>query len=201
MPPLNIPFPLSTAPGAFNQEESGRLINCYAEPLGKTEMSSKGMGTPLVVWRKSPGMSLFGVATHPNFRGGLLAGATLFTAWTEKAATFISDGTETVLAGTLSGTEKVFWARNNKTPTPDVVCVAPSTGAYIVTASAVSSYSDTDVDIAVPNSVGFLDGYFIFTYGSGKMQASGLNATTINPADFTTEQSKVGGLLRGLPYN
>ena len=28
-----------------------------------------------------------------------------------------------------------------------------------------------------PTSVGFLDGYFIFTYGSGKMQASGLNVT------------------------
>jgi hypothetical protein len=201
MPPLNIPFPLSTAPGAVNQEESGRLINCYAEPLGKTVMASKGMKTPEIVWRKSPGLTLFGAATHPGFRGGLLAGATLFTAWAEHGATFTSSGTETLLSGTLAGTEKVFWARNNKSPTPDVVCVAPSSGAYIATSSAVSSYSDTDGDIGAPNSVGFMDGYFIFTYGSGKMQASGLNVTDINPVDFTTEQSKVGGLLRGLPYN
>ena len=41
MPSLPIPFPLSNAPGAFNQEESGRLINAYAEPLGTTIPKSR----------------------------------------------------------------------------------------------------------------------------------------------------------------
>jgi len=200
MPPINIPFPLSTAPGAFNQEEAGRLVNCYAEPLGKTLGATKGMPTPTVVWRKSPGLSQFGVSTNAGFRGGILIGGTqLYTAWNEKAAIFDAGGSETVLGGALSGSEKVFWARNNKAPTPDIVCVAPSSGAFLVTGSAVSSYPD--VDVGSPNSVGFLDGYFIFTYGSGKMQASGLNVTDINTLDFTTEQAKPGGLLRGLPFN
>jgi len=201
MPPIPIPFPLSTAPGAFNQEEAGRLINCYAEPLGKTVGGSKkASSTPSVVWRKSPGLSQFALSTNPGFRGGILIGGTqLYSAWNEKAAIFDSVGGETILAGALSGTDKVFWARNNKTPTPDVVCVSPGNGAFVATATNVSTYGDPN--IGVPNSVGFLDGFFIFTYGNGKMQASGLNALTINTLDNTTEQAKTGGLLRGLPYN
>jgi hypothetical protein len=202
MPTFPIPFPLSTAPGAFNQEGSGRLINVYAEPLGKAIEAAKATAPPPVVWRKSPGMSLFAASSNPGFRGGILVGGnTLYTAWNEKAATFVAAGTETVLSGTLSGTDKVFWARNNKLPTPDVVCVAPNSGAYIVTSSAVSSYSGTDPDIGTPNSVGFLDGYFIFTYGNGQMFASDLNSTSITTANFTFEQAKTGGLWRGLAFN
>ena len=202
MPSLPIPFPLSNAPGAFNQEESGRLINAYAEPLGTTIPKSKAAAVPAVVWRKSPGMSKFADSSNPGFRGGMLVGGTvLYTAWNGVAATFDAAGTETVLTGSLPGSEKVFWAKNNKQPVPDVVCVAPSTGAYLVTSTAVSGYSATDPDIGVPNSVGFLDGYFIFTYGNGTLQASGLNVTDINPLDFTMEQAKTGGLLRGLPFN
>jgi len=204
MPPYNIPFPLSTSPGAFNQEGNGRLINCYAEPLGKTVLSTKGMTTPLVVWRKTPGVSLFGAATNSGFRGGINVSGTLYTAWNEKAATFTSGGSETVLSGSLSGDDKVFWARNNKTPIPDITCVSPGNGAFSVSSSAVFAYGvpgTPEIDVGSPNSVGFMDGYFIFTYGNGRMVASGLNTTDINTLDFTTEQSKPGGLLRGLPFN
>jgi hypothetical protein len=100
-----------------------------------------------------------------GFRGGLLVGSALYTAWSGKATTYTSGGVETVLTGTLNGTEKVFWARNNKSPTPDVVCVAPGTGAFSVTSAAVISFADPD--IGTPNSVGFMDGFFIFTYGDG----------------------------------
>jgi hypothetical protein len=187
VPAIPIPFPLSSAPGAFNQEESGRLINAYAEPLGKTVKQSKSAPPPAVVWRKSPGLTLFGNSSNPNFRGGVLVGGTtLYTAWTEKGSTFDINGVENVLAGAISGTEKV-------------ICVAPNSGAFLVTATVVNPYPDPN--IGTPNSVGFLDGFFIFTYGNGKIQASGLNATTINTLDFTTEQAKTGGLLRGLPFN
>jgi hypothetical protein len=113
-----------------------------------------------------------------GFRGGLLVGSALYAAWNNKATTFTSGGVETTLTGTLNGTEKVFWARNNKSPTPDVVCVAPGTGAFTVTSAAVSSFADPD--IGTPNSVGFMDGFFIFTYGDGTLQASGLNDVTIS---------------------
>ncbi|BBB99397.1 hypothetical protein [Bradyrhizobium elkanii] len=192
-----IPFPLSSSPGASSQESAGRIINGYAEPLGKDVLAKKGLAPPAVVWRKSPGLSLFGASANTGFRGGLLVGSSLYAAWGNKASTFTSGGVETALTGTLNGTEKVFWARNNKTPTPDVVCVAPGTGGFIVTSAAVSSWSAA----GAPNSVSFMDSYFLLTYGDGTIQASDQNATTINTLNKTTAQSKPGGLLRGLPFN
>jgi hypothetical protein len=192
-----IPFPLSSSPGASSQESAGRIINGYAEPLGKDVLAKKGLAPPAVVWRKSPGLSLFGASANTGFRGGLLVGSSLYAAWGNKASTFTSGGVETALTGTLNGTEKVFWARNNKTPTPDVVCVAPGTGGFIVTPSAVSSWSAA----GAPNSVSFMDSYFLLTYGDGTIQASDQNATTINTLNKTTAQSKPGGLTRGLPFN
>lgn len=198
MPPVTIPFPLSSAPGANPQESAGRLINCYAEPLGKDVQAKKGMAPPAVVWRKSPGLSLFGTSANTGFRGSILVGNVLYTAWSGKASRFSSTGVETALTGTLNGTEKVFWAFNNKT-TPDLVCVAPLTGAFSVSSSAVINFADTGV--GAPNSVCFMDGYFIFTSGDGTLQASGLNAVTIATTDKTTAQSKPGGLIRGIPFN
>jgi hypothetical protein len=193
-----IPFPLSSAPGASPQESAGRLINCYAEPLGKDIEFKKGMAPPAVVWRKSPGLTLFGASGQTGFRGQILVDNTLYAAWNNKVSKFTSGGVETLLTGTMTGTEKVFFARNNKT-TPDVVCVAPGTGAFTVTSTAVSAFAD--VDVGAPNSVCFMDSFFIFTYGDGTLQASGQNDVTINTLDKTKAQSKPGGLTRAVPFN
>jgi hypothetical protein len=194
----SIPFPLSSTPGASPQESAGRLINCYAEPLGAVVQADKKLAPPKVVWRKCPGLSLFGASTKIGFRGQILVDNTLYAAWSGSATRFTSGGVETSLTGTLNGTEKVFWARNNKT-TPDVVCVAPGTGAFTVTSSAVSAFAD--VDVGAPNSVCFMDSYFIFSYGDGSLQASGQNDVTISTLDRTKAQSKPGGLYRCLPFN
>lgn len=193
-----IPFPLSSAPGATPQESAGRLINCYAEPLGQVVEADKKTAPPPVVWRKCPGLALFGVSGQTGFRGAILVDNTFYAAWSGKVTRFDSAAVETVLTGSLTGTEKVFWARNNKS-TPDVVCVAPGTGAFTVTTAAVTSFADADV--GAPNSVGFMDGYFIFTAGDGTLTASALNDVTISTLDRTKAQSKPGGLTRGLPFN
>jgi hypothetical protein len=194
-----IPFPLSSSPGATPQESAGRLINCYAEPLGKVVEADKKTAPPPVVWRKCPGLSLFGASgAQTGFRGALLVDNTLYAAWSGKVSRFDSAAVETLLTGTLTGTEKVFWARNNKT-TPDVVCVAPGTGAFTVTTAAVSSFAD--IDVGAPNSVCFMDGYFIFSSGDGTLQASALNDVTISTLDRTKAQSKPGGLTRAIAFN
>ncbi len=197
---VHIPFPLSSAPGETPQESAGRLINCYAEPLGKDVGAEKKAAPPIVVWHKCPGLALFGAsAAQTGFRGAInLDNTTLYAAWSGKVSKFNSAGTETVLTGTLTGTEKVFWARNNKA-TPDLVCVAPGTGAFSVSSTAVSTFADTDV--GAPNSVCFMDGFFIFSSGDGTLQASGLNDVTIATTDKTKAQSKPGGLTRCLTFN
>ncbi|MBR0868928.1 hypothetical protein JQ633_01050 [Bradyrhizobium tropiciagri] len=197
MTQVNIPFPLSSSPGSSGHESAGRLINCYAEPLGKDIGAQKGYAPPQVVWRKSPGLSLFGASAFTGFRGGMLVSSSLYAAWNNRASIFTSGGVETTLTGTLNGTEKVFWARNNKTPTPDVVCCAPATGLFAVSTSAVSFLSAW----GAPNSIAFMDSYFIATYGDGTLQASDQNATTFNTLNKTTAQSKPGGLTRSVPFN
>lgn len=198
MQPVSIPFPLSSSPGANPQESAGRLINCYAEPLGKDVQAGRGASPPQIAWRKSPGLSQFGTSTQTGFRGAILVDNVLYAAWSGKASRYVSTGVETALTGTLNGTEKVFWARNNAA-TPDVVCVAPGTGAFSVTSAAVSAFADPD--IGAPNSVCFMDGFFIFSYGDGTLQASGLNNVAIATTDKTKAQSKPGGLTRCLTFN
>jgi len=194
-----IPFPLSSSPGDSSQEGAGRLINCYAEPLGKDIEASKKLAPPPAVWRKSPGLSLFAASGQTGFRGSILVDSTFVTAWSGKVTKFTSAGVETLMTGSLTGTEKVFFARNNKVGSPDVVCVAPGTGAFSVLASSVIAFADPD--IGSPNSVCFMDGYFIFSYGDGTLQASGLNDVTIATTDKTKAQSKPGGLNRVVCFN
>ena len=198
MPTIPIPWPLSSSPGANPQESAGRLINCYAEPLGKDIEAKKGWTPPPAVWRKSAGLTLFGTSANTGFRGMLLVAGSLYTAWSGKASRFDSAGVETLLTGTLTGTDKVFWARNNA-GTPDIVCVAPSTGAFTVSSTTVIAFADPD--IGSPNSVCFMDSYFIFTYGDGTLQASGQNNVSIATTDKTVAQSKPGGLTRGVAFN
>ena len=196
--PVPIPWPLSSSPGGSSQEGAGRLINCYAEPLGKVIEAAKQFKPPPAVWRKSPGLSLFAASGQTGFRGSILVDSTFCAAWSGKVSKFTSAGVETLMTGSLTGTEKVFFARNNKS-TPDIVCVAPATGAFSVLVGSVISFADPD--IGAPNSVCFMDGFFIFSYGDGTLQASGLNDVTIATTDKTKAQSKPGGLSRCITFN
>ena len=185
-----ITLPTSTAPGQHPQESGGRLINCFAESLGKTAGSQ-------IVLRRVPGLELFGGAVgQENYRGGQLVGADFYAAFNGKVVSLTTGGVETALTGTLAGTDGVIWARNNAA-TPDLVVVSPANGASVVSTTTVSAYPD--VDVGSPNSVCFLKGYFIFTYGDGKVRSSGINSTSINLLDNATAESKPDTLYRGIP--
>lgn len=188
---VSIPWPLSTAPGHRAQEAAGRLINAYAEPLinvpGRT-----------AIWRRMPGLKSWGTTSQTGPRGMLALPGVLYAGYSGRVMRFASAGGAGTLHGTLSGTAKCFWARNNNS-TPDVVVVDPDNGASVVTSTTVANYPDSDV--GQPNSVCSLGSYFFFTYGNGVCRASGINTTDINANDFVTAESNPDGLLRGIPYN
>lgn len=186
-----VPLPTTSMPGRHPQESAGRLINCFAEPLGPGARSK-------AVIRRAPGLKSFGTTSGSGFRGALLDGNTLYAAW-DKVYSFTSAGGAGTLVGSLSGTEKAFWAKNNKTPTADKVLVVPGEGAFVVTASAVSDYPDSDV--GQPNAVCFLDGFFFFTYGNAQCIASALNDTAIDALNVATAEAKSDTLLRPVPFN
>lgn len=188
MPPIL--FPLTTSPGMNVQESGGRLINAYAEPLGD--------GSPAAnVIRRAPGLAVFSASTQTGYRGSILVNSALYVAYAGKLYTVDSTGAQAEV-GDLSGSGRVYFARNNKTSTPDVTMVTEN-GWYSTDGSTVTQI--TDIDLPNPNSVCFLDGYFFLSIGDGRCFSSGINDVTIASTDYVRAEAKPDGLTRVIPFD
>lgn len=186
MAAVSVPFPLASAKGKF-AESGGRLVNAYAEKLpdGRVKIG------------RVPGIrAIIEVSDYSHCRGAIEINGVAVHALDDRLfALSLSGGTYAATnIGAFSGAETVYFARNNKSPTPDIVAVTDSTAYEINTSTGASAYSDSDV--GSPNSVCFLGGYFIFSYGDARMRATGLNSTSINTLDTAFAESKPDGLLR-----
>lgn len=181
-----ITFPVSTSPGLRVSEEAGRLINCYAEPLGEGARS-------VAVRHRSPGMATWGTTTRTGFRGGFTSEGVTYGAFNGKLEKWTASGASTNV-GNLTGTKKGFFARNNAA-TPDKWFVDPDGNISTFTSTAVSS-GWPDADLPSVNSTCSIDGYGVFTTGSGKAYATDLNSTAVNALSFGTAESKPDGLTR-----
>lgn len=189
--PVDIPWPLSSAPGGHPQEGGGRLINVSAEPLGDASPVK-------VVWHRQPGLSSFADLALSNFRGGILVNNLAYVAVGAKIVTVDSAGVVTV-AGNLPGTAKATFARNNAA-TPDILCVVPGDGAFTVTAVSVVAFTGLGV-LPAPTAICGQDGYFFWGIGDNRIFAAGPNSTVVNANTFITMQSRpTGALLRVVPY-
>lgn len=181
-----VPFPIASAPGTY-AESGGRLVNAYAEKLADGRIKRS----------RVPGIrQIAELSSFHHCRGLIDINGTVIAALDNRIVTITeSAGAYTITnLGTFSGTDTVYFARNNKSPTPDIVAVTDGTAFLISTTTGVSSYPDSDV--GSPNSVTFLGGYFIFSYGNARMRASGLNDTAINTLDTAFAESKPDGLSR-----
>lgn len=183
---IAVPFPPASAKGKF-AESGGRLINAYPEKLpdGRTKTS------------RVPGIrAIIETTDYSHCRGAIEINGVVLAALDERLVTIsLSDGTYTLTdIGALSGEETVYFARNNKSPTPNIVAVTDSTAYEIDMTTGASAYPDSDV--GSPNSVFFLGGYLVFGYGNARMRSTGLNDTSINTLDTAFAESKPDGLLR-----
>lgn len=179
-----IPFPISSSPGAEPHEGAGRLVNCYAE---KTE---QGAASP-VVWKRSAGLrERLNITGHSHFRGGIDVSSTLVVAMDERVYAVTVSGVTYSASnlGALSGSDRITVAKNNA-GTPNIVAVCDAGCFNLFTASAPTSFADSDLP-ASPTSVCNLDGYFIWGFGDGRIFASDLNAVTVSSSSYTTEQGQ-----------
>jgi hypothetical protein len=136
--PSPIPFPLSSFPGANPQEGAGRLINCYAEPLGEP---AKPSAPAPQVWRGSAGLSQHAITAQTGYRGGLTVNNLAYEIFLNNASTVTAAGASNSL-GAFPGTKQVSIARDQAS-NPDVVAVDVDNGAYILNTTNVANASAT----------------------------------------------------------
>lgn len=184
---VDIPFPTLSSPAEM-AESGGRLINVFLEKLNDGRIAKK----------RVPGLKkIVEISDYSQCRGFLNVNENLIVAIEDHIFNVTSNGDGTFNAvnlGSLPGSGPVFLARNNKIPTPDIVAVTEG-NAYLLTLSgAPSGYPDPDV--GSPNSVVFLGGYFVFSYGDARMRTTALNDTSINTLDTAFAESKPDGLVR-----
>lgn len=184
MAPVNIPFPITSAPGYKPGEGQGYLLNCYPEKLGDG-----------VIFRRFPGLALFALLASNELRGFLAVANTLYVVVGPRVYMVDQNGGILALDGAIVGTGPVSMARNNKAASPDIVIVA-GLGNYVITDNAVLPYPDNNLPLC--NSVSFLDGFFLFTTTSGDQWASELNSTVVNALSFAKAEAKPDGLRRGV---
>ena len=195
--PQPVPFPLSSFPGADSQESGGRLINCVAEPLGDADSKS---APAQVVWRRQPGLSVFGRTSQSGYRGGLIVNQNSYEVWNNHVMTLASTGAVSDL-GTFPGSKFVSIARNQVGPLPDVIAVDPDIGAYQLSGGGAPAPYNGGGVLPQPTSVGFQDGYFFFTIGDGRVFATNNNSLTMNALTFATIASRADvTLLRAIPF-
>jgi hypothetical protein len=88
--------------------------------------------------------------------------------------------------GELTGTDPVTFGRNNANPKQNLVVTADGC-FHVFDDSPPAAYNDVDLP-AGPTSVCDFDGYFIWSFGDGRIFASNLNDTGVSALSFTTEQ-------------
>jgi len=185
--PVDVPFPPSSAPGLKPQEAGGRLINTFFTT------PAEGAGTD-TLWIRSPGLRqiLDGTSLSVNnvhTRGFLDCGSTLLWIVNNRVLAVTRSGSvfTVVDVGALSGSLPVTVARNNNA-TPQNVVVTDNGCFNLFTASAPTAFADLDLP-ASPTSVCFIDGYFVWSFGDGRIFASDLNSVSVASNSFTTEQA------------
>lgn len=186
-----ISFPVSHFPGQVQSEGTGRLYNCYAEPMGEA-------GRARAVLHRSPGLTNFGTTARTGFRGAIEVGGIQYTAFSGQLEKLTSAGGASANVGVLNGTKKGFFARNNAA-TPDKVFVDPDGNIAVFTPTSVTN-AWPDPDLPAVNSVTSLDGYLVFTTGSGQAWATDLNSTAVSALSFGTAEAKPDGLVRGIAW-
>jgi hypothetical protein len=179
--PVPIIFPTTSAPGIRPQEGGGRLVNAFVEKAPTGAPSS-------TIHRRSPGLVRDVVAISSNIQTRAFQEAGSVVLWIMKDRVLKFDSAYTVTdLGALTGTDYVTTAKNNAA-TPDLVAVTGAGAFNLFTGSAPTAFADVDLP-GSPTSVCDFDGYFVFSYGDGRIFASDLNSVSVNSLSFTTEQN------------
>lgn len=186
-------LPTNSAPGLTPQQDDGRLINVYV---------AKRPGGDELEWLAVAGLSRAAdLVSHSHCRGMFDADGTLLDVRDNRIYSAVLSGSTflTTDLGALAGTLPVTIAQNNASP-KNIVAVTENGAFNLSTSGAPTSFADPDL-LANPTSVSQLDGYFIFTYGNGVIQAGALNSLSVDALSVEpTNQPLKRGVVHGAEF-
>jgi hypothetical protein len=190
MPVIPLEIGTQSNYGRYGQDGAARLINCYAEELGKEGKH------PYPVYG-SAGLGLFATLTDGgSIRAMMDLDPHLFAV--AGRAIYRVDGAGFVeQIGGMPSDGLVTMSRNRKSPTSQITVTCDGI-SKIITGTSVADLEDSDLPPA--NSNFFMGGYTVFTHANGRFSWSAIDESSIIDAlDFASAESNPDGLLIGKP--
>lgn len=191
MPIKPLSLPIESNPGRFGQDGDPRLVNVFAEKRGDKDQAGKGMVAHYAV----PGLTAWATIANGGATRGLFAvdNSQLLAVSGQAVVSLDPFGNGTFLGG-MMGTGHVSFARNLKSPEPQIVLVS-SSQTKVVKGLTLSDITDPDLPPA--NSCDFLNRYVLFGHSTGRFSYSDINeATSISSLSYYVAEGKPDGLKR-----
>lgn len=190
--PIPVSLPTEYNPGRYNQDGSASLINAYAENTG-TEAKARWVNyavSGLDVWNSVTNSGT--VTGITGVRAMLVTDSYLYVVAGRDVTAIDTLGVKTLIT-TLAADGAAYFARNRRSPTPEVCLVADGTG-YIITGTSIATI--TDADLPPPTSVSVKDGYFLFPTTFDRIFISDEdNGSSIQPLMFGKAQAQPDNTL------
>jgi len=169
-----IPLSSQSYTDAVGENSADELINLYPEA---------GQGRFPFVLVGCAGLKLFGTVGVGPHRGSIRMDGIKYTVSGNEFYSVNSSGVGT-LVGTVTGTGPVSMAENGT----QIAIAVPGSKGYIATATTISQI--TDPNFITPNTVTFLDGFFVWSIENGQAIISKLNdGTAYDALDFFTAET------------
>jgi len=142
-------------------------------------------------YRQFPGMVEFAAKGTAAYRGGAVMGGIPYVIWGTSLNSIASNGTITVISGTVSGTGMLVV----DTDGTQLVMTGGSVKMLYTVAGGLVSITDGDLGDAYSNA--YLDNTFYYENSNGRIFASSLgDASAIAALDFITSESFTDGVTR-----
>lgn len=191
MAPKPLALPIESNPGRYGQDGDPRLVNVFAEYRGTKEKAAKN----IVAHYASPGLRDWADVAGGGKCRGLFAvdKSQLVAVSGNRIVSCDAFGNVTPL-GAILGASGCFFARNLKSPSPQVVIVGDNQ-AKVLEGGLVADIADPD--LIPPNSCDFLNRYVLFGHEDGRFSYSDINAAdSIAALSYYVAEGKPDGLTR-----
>lgn len=188
----DLALPIESDPGRYGQDGGPRLVNVYPEKRGAKDRAGKQQ----MAWYASAGLRPWTLPADAGPCRGLFAvdPSRLIAVLGQRVYSIDSFGAATFLGGLL-GDRGVTFARNTRSPSPQIVVVGDGGQRKVITGGSMVPLADPD--LLPPNSVDVLAGYILFGHADGRFSWSAINdATSIAALAFATAEGKPDGLVR-----